>query len=72
MVELYQEYFTTLSETGADLSTSFNDPNAYNQWGSWWELGENNLNGSAKLETITSLTAKNDYSLCSPNRNTRK
>ncbi|MCC0178519.1 cadherin-like domain-containing protein [Waterburya agarophytonicola K14] len=63
MEELSQEYFTTLSETGADLSTSFNDPNAYNQWGSWWKMDENNLNGSTKLETITSLIAKNDYSL---------
>ena len=60
---LYQEYFTTLSEMGVDLSTSFNNPNAYNQWGSWWELNSNNLEGTAKLDTITSLIAENSHFL---------
>ncbi len=60
---LYQEYFTTLSEMGVDLSTSFNNPDAYNQWGSWWELNSNNLEGSAKLDAITSLIAENTHFL---------
>ena len=63
MEELYGEYFTTLSESGADLSVNFNDPSAYNQWGSWWDLSANNLENTARLEAVTSLTAKNNHSL---------
>ena len=63
ILTLYQEYFTNLSELGVDLSTNFNDPNAYNQWGSWWELDSNNLDGSPKLDTISSLTARNGRDL---------
>ena len=63
MLELSQEYFTNLSELGVDLSTSFNNPNSYNQWASWWELGTNNLDGSDKLDALTSLRARNSFEL---------
>ena len=63
MEELYREYFTNLSELGADLSTNFNAPDAYNQWGSWWDLEGDNLADSNKLNAIATLTAKNDYAI---------
>jgi len=63
MFELTQEYFTTLSELGVDLSASFNNPNSFNQWASWWEFDTNNLDGSDKLDAVTSLIARNSFEL---------
>jgi len=63
MTQLAQEYFTTLSELGVDISTSFNNPNSYNQWGSWWSPNTNNLEGSDRLDTLTSLIARNSFEL---------
>ena len=63
MEELYREYFTNLSELGVELSTNFNDPNAYNQWGSWWDAEGENLADSNKLNAIATLTARNDYAI---------
>ena len=63
MEELYQQYFTNLSELGVDLSTNFNNPDAYNQWGSWWDIAGEDLADSNKLNAIATLTARNDYAI---------
>lgn len=63
MGELYQEYFSTLSELGVDLSMNYSDVSAYNKWGSWGVLEHINQESSPKFNILKSLTAKNVHHL---------
>ncbi len=63
MGELYQEYYSTLSELGVDLSMNYSDVSAYNKWGSWGVLENINQESSPKFNVLKSITAKNVHHL---------